>query len=94
MKEELFWLGNGRMKREISLELDKWVEYYNKNYLHSALGYFTPIQEEEENSRRHNSHKNAACVLHPFCQARFKLGICIIVEPNKKGEQKLPLMYF
>jgi len=28
----------------LSHELDKWVEYYNRNYLHSALGYITPVR--------------------------------------------------
>jgi hypothetical protein len=45
---------------EISEELHKWVEYYNRNYLHSALGYRTPIQAEVENYQNHASHLNAA----------------------------------
>jgi len=48
MKEELFWLREWENEREISLELHKWVEYYNQCYLHSALGYRTPIQAEKE----------------------------------------------
>jgi len=60
MKEEIFWLREWETEREISLELNKWIEYYNRNYLHSALGYRTPIQEEEEYYRNHPSHKNAA----------------------------------
>jgi len=48
MKEELIWLREWKNERELSLKLDKWVEYYNRNYLHSALGYRTPIQVEEE----------------------------------------------
>jgi putative transposase len=47
MKEELFWLREWENERELSNELDKWVEYYNRNYLHSAHGYRTPIQVEE-----------------------------------------------
>lgn len=34
--------------RELSLEPDKWIEYYNKNYLHSALSYKSPVQAEAE----------------------------------------------
>jgi len=60
MKEELFWLREWESERELSLELDKWVEYYNRSYLHSALGYRTPIQAEEEYYRNSASHKNAA----------------------------------
>jgi hypothetical protein len=44
MKEELLWLREWGGEREISLELDKRVDYYNMNYLHSAHGYRTPIQ--------------------------------------------------
>lgn len=35
-------------ERELSRELNKWVQYYNRNYLHSAHGYRTPIQAEDE----------------------------------------------
>jgi len=48
IKEELFWLREWENERELSCELDKWVEYYNRNYLHSTHGYHTPIQVEEE----------------------------------------------
>jgi len=48
MKEELFWLREWESEMELSLKLNKWVEYYNRNYLHSARGYRTPIQVELE----------------------------------------------
>jgi len=48
IKEELLWLREWKDERELSLELDKWIEYYNRNYLHSALGYRTPMQAEAE----------------------------------------------
>ena len=60
MKEELFWLREWENERELSLALDKWVVYYNRNYLHSALGYSTPGQVEEDYYRNHTSHLNAA----------------------------------
>jgi len=60
IKEELFWLREWESERELSLELDKWVHYYNSSYLHSAHGYRTPIQAEEEYYRNHSSHLNAA----------------------------------
>jgi len=47
-------------ERELSCEFDKWVDYYNRSYLHSALGYNTPIQAEEEYNRNNTSHLNAA----------------------------------
>ena len=60
MKEELFWLREWKGEVELSRELDKWVEYYNRNYLHSALGYRTPARAEEEYYKNEISHKNAA----------------------------------
>jgi len=60
IKEELLWLREWESERELSFELDKWVDYYNMNYLHSALGYCTPIQAEVEYYKDHTSHLNAA----------------------------------
>jgi len=60
MKEELFWLREWANERELSLELDKWVEYYNRNYLHSAHGYRTPAQAEAQYYKNNISHKSAA----------------------------------
>jgi len=33
--KELFWLKEWENERELSLELNKWVEYYNRSYIHS-----------------------------------------------------------
>ena len=60
IKEELFWLKEWKGEAELSKELDKWVEYYNRSYLHSAHGYHSPICAEEEYYKNHTSHKNAA----------------------------------
>jgi len=60
MKEELFWLREWENEREISLELDKWVESYNTGYLHSAIGYRTPVQAEAEYYKNKATHKSAA----------------------------------
>jgi len=60
MKEELFWLREWENERGLSLELNKWVEYYNRKYLHSAHSYRTPVQVEEEYYRNLASHENAA----------------------------------
>jgi len=48
MKEELFWLREWESEKELSLEFGKWVEYYNNSYLHSAHGYRTPVQAQED----------------------------------------------
>jgi len=60
MKEELFWLREWENEREIGHELDKWVDYYNRSYLHSALGYRSPVQTEGEYYSNHKSQLNAA----------------------------------
>lgn len=60
IKEEFFWLREWGSERELSCELDKWVQYYNSSYLHSAHGYRTPVQVEGEYYRNHDSQLNAA----------------------------------
>lgn len=60
MKEELFWLREWENERELGIELDKWVEYYNKNYLHSAHGYKSPFKAETEYDKNNNLHMSAA----------------------------------
>jgi transposase InsO family protein len=60
MKEELFWLREWKGEAELNKGLDKWVDYYNRNYLHSALGYRSPIQVEEDYCKNHTVHLNAA----------------------------------
>ena len=47
LKEELFWLREWPSATELSKKLDQWIEYYNDNYLHSALGYRPPNQAEK-----------------------------------------------
>ena len=53
MKEELLWLKEWTSPFELVNTLGDWIESYNCSYLHSALGYKTPVQAEEEykNSR-------------------------------------------
>jgi transposase InsO family protein len=60
IKEELFWLREWNGEAELRKELDKWVEYYNTSYLHSAHGYRTPAQAEEGYYRNHSINSNAA----------------------------------
>jgi putative transposase len=52
MKEELIWLREWRSPFELTDALGKWVEYYNNHYLHSAHGYKSPNQFEEEYRNR------------------------------------------
>ena len=47
MKEELLWLREWSGATELTLELDRWIDYYNESYLHSALGYRPPNRAEE-----------------------------------------------
>ena len=53
MKEELLWLREWTSPFELGDVLKEWIGYYNRSYLHSALGYKSPEQFEKEykNSR-------------------------------------------
>ena len=48
MKEELLWLREWASPFELTDELSAWIQKYNHSYLHSALGYKSPIKFEEE----------------------------------------------
>jgi transposase InsO family protein len=48
IKEELCWLREWGSVEELAVEMKKFVEYFNENYLHSALGYKTPDAYENE----------------------------------------------
>lgn len=48
MKEELLWLREWTSPFELADALGQWIRYYNGSYLHSALGYKSPIKFEEE----------------------------------------------
>ena len=48
MKEELLWLREWHSPFELTDSLNKWIEYYNNHYLHSALGYKSPNKFKEE----------------------------------------------
>ena len=49
MKEELIWLREWSSHHELYEALATWVENYNTTYHHSALGYKTPTQFEQDN---------------------------------------------
>lgn len=48
MKEELLWLREWHSPFELVDSLGKWVESYDRSYLHSSLGYKSPEQFEKE----------------------------------------------
>ncbi len=48
VKEELCWLREWSSVEELRTAVEKFVEYFNENYLHSALGYKTPNAFEAE----------------------------------------------
>ncbi len=60
MKEELFWLREWENETELTKELNNWVDYYNRSYLHSALGYKTPQHREDEYYSNNDKQSNAA----------------------------------
>jgi putative transposase len=48
MKEEFIWLREWTSPFQFVDELSRWIDYYNRSYLHSALRYKSPIQFEED----------------------------------------------
>jgi len=48
MKEELLWLKEWHSPFELTDALKEWTDYYDHDYLHSALGYKSPNKYEEE----------------------------------------------
>ena len=48
MKEELLWLREWYSPFELVDGLGKWIDSYNRTYLHSALDYKSPEQFEKE----------------------------------------------
>jgi putative transposase len=48
LKEEFLWLREWTSVLELERALAAWVDWYNARYLHSALGYRTPCQVEQQ----------------------------------------------
>ena len=48
LKEELVWVNEWESPSQFIQALDRWVEEYNNEYLHSALRYQTPINFEKQ----------------------------------------------
>ncbi len=48
IKEELIWLREWSSVEELAREIEKFVEYFNAGYLHSAIGYQTPNEFENQ----------------------------------------------
>ncbi len=48
LKEELVWINDWRSPQEFFCKLEHWVRYYNNEYLHSSLGYQTPVHFEKK----------------------------------------------
>ena len=42
LKEDLLWLEEFAGLEEAHEKLPAWIDFYNKRYLHSALGYRSP----------------------------------------------------
>jgi putative transposase len=54
LKEECLWLQDWSCPFQLINMLGSWIEDYNEHYLHSALGYKTPRQFEQEYHRSHS----------------------------------------
>jgi len=47
LKEELLWLEEFTSLDEAQDKISAWIDFYNKRYLHSALGYKSPVEYEQ-----------------------------------------------
>jgi putative transposase len=47
LKEELLWLEEFAGLDEAQEKLSAWIDFYNQRYLHSALGYKSPMEYEQ-----------------------------------------------
>jgi transposase InsO family protein len=52
LKEEIIWTREYGCLNELKVAIQRWVEYYNTEYLHSSLGYKPPVYIEEEYKRK------------------------------------------
>lgn len=48
LKEELVWINEWHSPQEFFYKLERWIEYYNNEYLHSSLKYQTPAYFESQ----------------------------------------------
>jgi putative transposase len=55
LKEELLWLREWSSVGELTGELNRWIDWYNESYLHSALGYCPPNQVEKAYNFEHET---------------------------------------
>ncbi|MGE3151486.1 MAG: IS3 family transposase [Nitrospiraceae bacterium] len=55
LKEELLWLREWTSSLELERAIGAWIEWYNTRYLHSALGYRTPCQIEQQHLLSHSN---------------------------------------
>ena len=49
LKEELVWLNEWHSPDQFIQALERWIDSYNNEYLHSALNYQTPVSFEQQN---------------------------------------------
>lgn len=53
LKEECVWLQEWTNPFALITDFEAWIAHYNDHYLHSALGYKSPRQFEQEHQNRH-----------------------------------------
>jgi len=59
IKEELCWLREWSSVEELAIEMEKFVEYFNEQYLHSAIGYKTPNEFENQWLKNNQTTRSA-----------------------------------
>jgi transposase InsO family protein len=60
LKDECLWLREWTSPLELERALTAWIEWDHTRYLHSALGYRTPCQVEQQHRASHSTQFVAA----------------------------------
>lgn len=60
LKEELLWPREWTSLVELEQALASWIEWCNRHYFHTALGYKTPSQRECDYQLSHRTQPAAA----------------------------------
>jgi len=60
LKEELVWINEWKSPKVFLKALDRWIGYYHNSYLHSTLGYRSPVSFEKQFNRR-TTRSEKAC---------------------------------
>lgn len=89
LKEELIWIHEWHSPFMFIQALERWLDNYNNEYLHSALNYQTPVQFEQQN-RGNFLLAYVSFLSRDFIFVYFSNAIPTIPNPAVDVNVKLP----